>query len=56
MLECCAENFVLPVGTYAKNGRIGIICIGLLIALLNHIVVVFGILAEVHHIKALGLA
>ena len=56
VLESGAENLVLPVCTYAKKGRIGIVCVGLDIALGRHIIVVLGKLTEVHHIKALGLA
>ena len=40
MLQCSAENLVLPVGTYAKDGRIGIESILLEIALGNQIIVI----------------
>ncbi len=56
VLDGGAEYLVLPVGTLAQDGRICIKGIGLHLTESNHIVVVLGELAQVHHIDAAVLA
>ena len=52
MLEGCAEDFILPVGTLSEEGRSSVIWIGLVdFAAFHESVVEFCILAEIHHVQ-----
>ena len=56
VLEGGAEHLVLPVGTLAQDGGIGVKGIGGNFAQFYHIVIILSEFAEVHHIDAAGLA
>ena len=56
VLQGGAEHLVLPVGTLAEDGGIGIVAVVVHKTLTGEVVVVFGELTEVHHVDAAVLA
>ena len=58
VLQRCLEHGVLPVRTLAQNGGIRVVGVGLAgnnPSVVDEVLIILGILAQIHHVEALHL-